>query len=132
MTNRPETLQDCYDLVEKLQGLRLQQVSLDNQIRLLEQKKRLNGLDLKRLEAKKILEVEQAKQVNGQPIVRDIQVKRAMVEDLLSQDKTAITLLHKVNLIDKHIQRKSRKYGVLSAEVHALESKEKILLLGVR
>lgn len=132
MVNHQESLQGCLKLVETLQSLRVQLVNLDNQIQLLEQRKRLVGLDLTRLEAQKVLEVDQAKQTNGQPIVRDIHVKRAMVEDLLAQDKSAIAYLHKVKLFEKHIQRKSRKYGILTAQVKTLESKEKILLLGVR
>lgn len=129
MGNHKLDYQEALNLVEKLQSLRVQQVQLENQIKLLEQKKTLYHLDLRRLEAKKILEVEQGRQTNGQPLVKDVQVKRAMVEDLLAQDKTVTALLYKVKLTDKHIQRKSRKYGIQQAEIDALESKEKILIL---
>lgn len=131
MGNRNEAYQEALKLVEKLQELRLQQVQLQNQIKILEQKQTLYGLDLRRVEAKKVLEVEQGKQSNGQPLVKDFHVKRAMVEDLLAQDKVAISLLHKIRLTEKHIQRKSRKYGIQQAEIDALESKEKFLVLQV-
>lgn len=129
MANRNESYQECLKLVEKLQSLRVLQVQLDNQIKSLEQKKTLHGLEWRRLDAQKVLEVALSKQSNGQPLVKDIEVKRAMVEDLLAQDKTAVDLLRKIRLIDRAIQRKSRKYGIQQAELDALESKEKILIL---
>lgn len=129
MGNRNEAYQEALELVNKLQALRKQQVQLENQIHQLDQKKALYGLDLKRLEAKKILEVQQGTQSNGQPLVQDIQVKRAMVEDLLAHDKIAIALLHKIRLAEKHSLRKGRKYGLQQAEIDALESKEKLLIL---
>ena len=132
MSQTQESLQACLKLVETLQEKRVQCVFLDNQIKALEQKNRLLSLDLKRLEAKKVLEVEQAKQSDGRPIAHDLHVKQAMVEDLLARDKIVIALLHKIRLHIKHIQRKTRKSQLLCADVSALESKEKILLLGVR
>lgn len=129
MSDNKERMQICLDLVTKLQSLRIQHVNLSNQIELLFQKKILHSLNLKRIEAQKVLEVEKSTQSNGQPLACDIQVKRAMVEDMLAQDKPAIALMRKLTLIDKHIQRKSRRYGILGAELKALESKEKILIL---
>ncbi len=129
MSDNKERMQICLELVTKLQALRVQHVNLANQIELLFQKKQLHSLNLKRIEAQKVLEVEKSQQSNGQPLARDVQVKRAMVEDMLAQDKSAIACLHKLTLIDKHIQRKSRNYGILGAELKALESKEKILIL---
>lgn len=129
MVHRNEAYHEALKLVEKLQLSRLQLVQIENQIKILTQKQTLYGLDLRRLEAKKVLEVAQSTQSNGQPIVKDIDVKRAMVEDLLAQDKTVTALLHKIRLAEKHIQRKSRQYGILHADIEALESKEKLLIL---
>lgn len=129
MSDNKERMQNCLDLVNKLQLLRIQSVNLANQIELLNQKRRLHSLNLQRIEAQKVLEVEKSHQSNGQPLAHDIHVKRAMVEDMLSQDKPATVIMRKLVLIDKHIQRKSRRYGIIGAELKALESKEKILIL---
>lgn len=129
MANGKEAVNKLMDIVDKLQGLRGLNVSLENQIALHEQKKVLHTLNLKRIEAKHVLEVEKARQGNGQPLAHDIHVKRAMVEDLLAQDMSANETMHKLILIDKHIQRKSRQWGVNDVQIKALESQEKILIL---
>lgn len=122
-------MQACLELVNKLKQLRVQNIYLLNQIKLLEQKRRLHSLNLKRIEAQKILEVEKPRQTNGQPLTHDVHVKQAMVEDMLAQDKPALALLHKIALLDKHTNRKWKRWHIIEADLKALESEEKILIL---
>lgn len=122
-------MQACLELVNKLKQLRVQNIYLLNQIKTLDQRRRLSSLNLKRIETQKILEVEKSRQTNGQPLTHDVHVKQAMVEDMLAQDKPAVALMHKMTLLDKHIQRKWKRWHIIEADLKALESEEQILIL---
>ncbi|MBA7486810.1 hypothetical protein ES703_39611 [subsurface metagenome] len=129
MANGKETVNELMNIVNKLHQDRVQIANLDAQIARLEQTKQLDNLNLKRIEAKHILVIENQKQPDGQPLICDVHVKRAMAEDMMVQDKTGMALIQKMVLISKHINRKKRTQDILQADITALESKEKILIL---
>lgn len=129
MANGKEQVQELMNIVNKLHECRVEIANLSAQILRLMQTKDLDNLNLKRIENKHVLDIENQKQTNGQPLVRDVHVKRAMVEDMIAQDKTGIALVRKMVLTSKHINRKKRKQDILQAQIDHLESKEKILVL---
>ena len=129
MTNRIEDRQRLSEMLDKLRTYRSTEARLEVQISQLTQKQHLLGLDIKRIEGQKILEVDNIKQSNGQTLCRDREVKRAMVEDLLAQDSRFKALMHKHGLLVKNIQRKNYRLSMLKATICDLESREKLLLL---
>ena len=128
MANGKLAQKEIMDLVEKLSNLRKEQVLSTVKVDKLMDKKRVQELAMKRIEASHINDVERSKDSAGKPLLTTEWSKKAAVEERLSKDEKFTKLLKQYRLTLKGITRATVKSSNLEIAITELETKEKILL----
>jgi len=128
MANMKNDRESLLDLIKNLSINRKDQVLLQVKLEKLEEKKKLQNLAMRRLEARHINDVEQARDQNNQPLLTNEWSKRAAVEERLANDPQFTKVLIQHRLTCKAINRIVFKIGTLQVTIDEMESKEKVLL----
>lgn len=120
---------ELLELIKSLSNCRKDQVLSQVRIDKLMDKKRVQQLAMKRIEAGHINDVERSRDQNDQPLLTTEWSKKAAVEERLSKDERFIKLLSQYRLTLKGLSRATVRSSNLEIAITEMESKEKILLI---
>ena len=128
MVKVKETREELLELIKTLSDNRKNQVISQVQVDKLIDKKRVQELVMKRLEAGHINDVESSRDQNNKPLLTNEWSKRAAVEERLALDEKFTKALKQYRLILKGITRATIRLSNLEIAITEMESREKILL----
>lgn len=120
--------EELLELIKTLSDNRKNQVISQVQVDKLMDKKRVQELVMRRLEAGHINDVERSRDQDNKPLLTNEWSKRAAVEERLAQDERFTKAVKQYRLILKAITRSTVRCNNLEIAITEMESREKILL----